>query len=189
MKVTVKALLWTAGILASLSLAGCGGSSSSSTSAPLAPRIASSVLPDGLTATLTEDRTTVPVGGTVTYTITLTNSTTAPITYQGIYGPGSGPPVPAFVEVTNQSGNLAYPLQATTNVVYIGQSATLAPGQSVSETQVVSTSPNVGAPMTPGYSLPGAYKASASFALIPGTTPNAAQGIGATAGPVGVLVH
>jgi len=68
--------LCAAALLALPGLAGCGGSSSSGTNSPiLTPRSVSTILPNGLTVTLAEDRTLVSVGGTVNYTMTLTNST------------------------------------------------------------------------------------------------------------------
>ena len=166
-------LLWTAGALASPWLTGCGGSSSSGTNAPvLTPRSVSATLSDGLTATLTEDRSTVPVGGTVTYTVTLTNSTAQPVTYQPVYGPGSAPPVPASLTVTDPSANVVYPVGPSPQLVYIGPSITLTPGQSVSETQAVSTTPVVGLTIAEGYSRTGQHAATATLSTIPATSGN-----------------
>lgn len=80
-------------MLAGLFLAGCGGSTSSTISAP--GQSASVVLADRLTLTLTQDTAQVPVGGAVNFQVNLTNRTSAPITstYLGLneshYGLGS----------------------------------------------------------------------------------------------------
>jgi len=58
-------------------LAGCGGGSSDSSATGLIQ--SSTVLPNGLTLTLAEDKASVPVGGQVVYTETLLNATAAPI--------------------------------------------------------------------------------------------------------------
>lgn len=65
-------------VLVGLSLAGCGGSTSSTVSAP-GPS-AALVLADGLTLTLTQDTAQAPVGGAVNFQVNLTNRTSAPIT-------------------------------------------------------------------------------------------------------------
>ncbi len=176
-------LLWSAGALLPPGLAGCGGSSSSSTgAAPLAPRTASATLSDGLTAILTEDRTTVPVGGTVNYTVTLTNSTAQPITYQPVYGPGSSPPVPASLTITDPSGTVVYPVGPLPQVVSIGPSVTLTPGQSVSAAQAVHTTPVAGLTVSEGYSRTGQYAATATFSAV-----SAASGNSQTNEPIGPI--
>jgi len=160
-------------VLALPGLAGCGGSSSSGTNAPiLTPRSVAATLSDGLTATLTEDRTTVSVGGTVTYTVTLTNSTAQPITYDPVYGPGSAPPVPATLTVTDPSGAVVYPVGPFPQYVSVGPSVTLTPGQSVSATQAVSTIPVAGLTVAEGYSRTGLYAATATFGFVPSASGN-----------------
>ena len=183
MKVIAKVLLWTTGALALPSLAGCGGSSSSPANPPvLTPRSASAVLSNGLTATLTEDRATVPVGGTVNYTVTLANLTAQPVTFQPVYGPGSSPPVPASLTVTNPAGAVVYPVGPLPQVVSVGPSVTLTPGQSVSGTQAVTTTPVTGLTNGEGYSRAGVYAATATFGFVP-----SASGSGQTNEPVGPL--
>lgn len=183
MKVFAKPLLWTAGAFASLWLTGCGGSSSSVMNMPLVtPRSVAATLSNGLTATLMEDRSTVSVGGTVKYTVTLTNSTAQPITYQPVYGPGSAPSVPANLTVTDLGGAVVYPVGPFPQLVAIGPSVTLVPGQSVSETQAVSTTPIAGLTVTEGYSRAGQYAATATFGFIP-----SAPGNGQVAPSVGPL--
>lgn len=81
-------------MLIGLLLAGCGGSTNSTVSAPgLSTAL---VLADGLTLTLAQDRAQVPVGGVVSFQVSLTNRTSAAITstYLGfgsiytVYGTG-----------------------------------------------------------------------------------------------------
>ncbi len=166
------------------SLTGCGGSSSSGpantpiTSNPV-PRSVSATISNGLTATLTEDRTTVSVGGTVTYTATLTNSTAQPITYQPVYGGGGlAPPVPAALVVSNPSHQTVYPLGPIPNFVSVGQPVTLVPGQSVTETQAVKTEANNGLTIAGGYSTAGQYTANAFFGFDVGVSPPAPTTVG-----------
>lgn len=113
------------------------------------PVTATGTLPDGLTGTLTESANTVSVGGTVTYTLTLTNGTGGAITIQA---PSETTP-PAYLVVTNSSGTAVYdpmPAPPLTTV-------TLAVGQSLSQTASVSLAPA------------GAYTAKANFSLSDGT--------------------
>lgn len=82
-----------AGILAcalGLAAAGCGGGGGSSTQTQTGAQ-ASTPLADHLTLSLSEDKTSAAVGDKVTYQITLSNPTAAPITstYRGY--PGTGP--------------------------------------------------------------------------------------------------
>ena len=163
MKPITKAWLCAAGVLALPGMAGCGGADTAAT-APAGPapqpRSVSAALPDGLTATLAEDRATVAVGGVVTYTLTLANGTAQPITYQPILG-GVGPSggVPASLLVLDPRGRTAFPLGALPSVVAVGPNITLAPGQLVSGTIAVGSS-NRG-----GYSAAGRYTASAAFTV------------------------
>ncbi len=172
-------LLCTTGALAVISAAGCGGSSSSGMSAPtLIPRSVSAILTNGLTGTLTEDRTTVAKGGTVTYTLTLSNATAQPITYQPVIS-GQG-----NFTVKDPSGNIAYPTGAFPQLVLVGPSTTLAPGQSAAyDTETVGSG-------TGSFSLSGQYDATANFDVKQGATATSpgADGFGA-AGPLPVAVQ
>ena len=180
--------LCTTALLALPALAGCGGSSSSSSSAPIPTALSvSTTLSNGLTAALIQDRYTVPVGGTVTYTETLTNSTAQPISFCPVNGVGSSN-VPASVSVGNQSGQAVYPLGPYTPIVSIGPSITLAPGQAISETQVVDTNRDDGLTIAEGYSTAGQYKASAIFTIVAGTSESGPL-TGATAGPLTVTAY
>lgn len=189
----MKAKFWLcAAVLLMPGLAGCGGSgSSTNTSGPifLVPRSVSSTLSNGLTATLTEDRSTVSVGGTVTYTATLTNPTTQAITYQPTLSGSNSFSVPAALVISNPSGQSVYPLEPTAQFIGVGASVTLAPGQSVSGTQTVSTTSIPGASVTQGFSAAGQYTAKAYFSVVPGTSSDVSQAVTATAGPLPVTAQ
>ena len=121
------------GVLALLAVAGCGGSSSTTPAPSRLPL--SAVIPNGLTAKLSQSTSVVAAGGSVTYTLTLANHTAQPITYQqqlfcGIDGEG------AALHVTDAAGNPVYPAPGTDTCASIGYSSplTLAPGQSSSFT-------------------------------------------------------
>ena len=172
-------------------LAGCGGSSSSSSSTPtLIPRSVSATLSNGLTATLTEDRSTVSVGGTVTYTATLTNPTPQPIIYRPVISGSDSFSTPsAGLIVNNPSGQSVFPLNAAAQYVGTGASVTLAPGQAISATEAVTTSQVSGVALAQGYATAGQYAATARFAIIPGTSSDISQAVTATAGPLSVTAQ
>ncbi len=166
-------------------LTGCGGNSSSNPAAPpLTPRFVSATLSNGLTATLTEDRSAVAVGGTVTYTAALTNPTAQPVTYQPVLSGTNSFSVPAGLVVRNPGGQTVYPLGPLPQFAGVGPSVTLAPGQSVSGTLAVSTTSVAGLTITQGYAAAGQYTATASFAVIPGATTNTAQVAAVSVGPL-----
>ena len=150
-------------------LAGCGGSSPTNTSGPilLKPLSVSVPLSNGLTATLTEDRSTVSVGGTVTYTATLTNSTAQPVTYQSFIYPTVFGTVPASLLINNSSSQTVYPAGPISAAVANGPVVTLAPGQSVSAAQIVSTKNDPGLTASQGYAAAGQYTANAFFSVSP----------------------
>ncbi len=178
-------LLCTAAALILPTLTGCGGSSSSSTSAPaLTPRSVSTTLSNGLTGTLTEDRSTVSVGGTVNYTLTLTNSTAQPITYQPLISGTFFSNAPAYLAVTNSAGTLSFPTGPLPQLGGTGPSTTLAPGQSITGTVAVGSSSLAG---QGGYAAAGQYNATASFAILPGAS--GGTQISASTGPLPVTVQ
>lgn len=120
----------------------------------------SAALPDGLTATLAEDKSTVAVGGVVTYTLSLANNTAQPISYHPVIGgatPSGG--VPAALVVRDAGGGTAFPVGALPQFIFIGPNTTLAPGQSVAGTLAV------GGNDEGRYSAAGQYSASASFVV------------------------
>lgn len=161
MKKTAAAWIGSAGALAVSGLTGCGGGGGSSTvPLPPTPRAVSAALPDGLTATLAEDRSTVAVGGVVTYTLTLANATAQPITYHPVIG-GAAPSggVPAALVVRDAGGGTAFPVGPMPQFILVGPDTTLAPGQSVSGTLAVGGSDEG------RYSAAGRYSASASFTV------------------------
>ena len=180
-----KALIGTAGVLVP-SLTGCGGSSSSDTSAPaLMPRSVATTLSNGLTAKLAEDRSTISVDGSVTYTLTLTNSTTQPITFQPTFGPNDVSGVSGSILLTDPSGK-SEPAAgiSVTPIGGTGPAMTLAPGQSVSGTEVVGNSTAY------TYSLLGPYTATASFRVVQGgTTTSFGMEIDAMTGPLVVTAQ
>ncbi len=180
MKQKTALLAAISAVLAVPILAGCGGGGDSST-APTDPQphSVSAALPDGLTATLAEDRSSVSVGGTVTYTMTLANATGQPITYRPVIG-GAAPSgnVPAALVVKDPSGRTAFPVGVMPQFISVGPSTTLAPGQSVSGTLAVGGSDQG------RYSAAGRYNASASFAVQTGQDSSSQET--ATAGPLPV---
>ena len=183
MKRTAVAWLGIASALVLPGLAGCGGGGGSSiTPLPLSPRAVSATLPDGLTATLAEDRSTVSVGGVVTYTLTLANATAQPISYHPVIGgatPSGG--VPASLVVKDAGGSTAFPVGAMPAVIFIGPNTTLAPGQSVSGTLAV------GGNDAGRYSAAGQYSASALFTVQTGT--DSSSQTTTTVGPLPVVAQ
>ena len=188
-------ILWLAAatLFALPGLAGCGGSSSpKNTSDPIffVPHSVSATLSDGLTATLIEDRSTVSVGGTVTYTATLTNPTPQPITYRPVISGGDSFSAPsAGLIVNSPSGQAVFSLNAAAQYVATGASVTLAPGQAISATEAVSTSQVSGSTIAQGYATAGQYTANARFTVIPGTSSDITQAVTATAGPLTVTAQ
>ena len=178
-------------------LAGCGGSSSPAVNSPgLVPRSVSATLSNGLTATLTEDRSAVAVGSAVTYTATLTNATAQPITYQPVlsgtnsFSGANALTVPAALVVSSPSGQTVYPTGPIPLFAGVGAAVTLTPGQSVSAVQTVTTTKMMGLAVTQGYAASGTYTAKAYFSVIPGAALNAAPAaVSATAGPLPVTAQ
>ena len=189
----MKTKRWLCAALLVPGLAGCGGSSSpKNTADPIlfVPHAVSVPLLNGLTATLLEDRSTVPVGGTVTYTATLINPTPQPITYRPIISGSDSFSTPsAGLIVNNSSGQAVFPLNAAAQYVGTGASVTLAPGQAISATEAVSTSQIPGIALAQGYAAAGQYTATARFAVIPGTSSDISQAVTATAGPLTVTAQ
>jgi hypothetical protein len=137
MKKLCSVRLLTVGVsLLSLALTGCGGgnSNSSGNEAPAAPLSLSATASDGLTATFSENTSTVIAGGSVTYTLTLTNNTNQPITYEtGVDLLGT---VGGEIYIDNSSGQV-YPVCLVTpadDPIPVYFITTLTPGQSSSTT-------------------------------------------------------
>ena len=143
------------------------------------PRSVSAALPDGLTATLAEDRSSLSVGGVVIYTMTLANATGQPITYRPVIS-GLAPSgnVPAALVVRDAGGSTVFPAGAVPRFISIGPSTTLAPGQSVPGTSAV------GGNDQGRYSAAGRYNASASFTVQTGQDASSLETV--TAGPLPV---
>lgn len=159
-------------------LVGCGGGGGMTPMAPISqPRSVSSMMANGLTATLAEDNSRIPVGGTVTYTLTLANNTPQPISYQPVIGGATPPGFPASLIVTDAQGHPAFPPGAMTAVIFIGPATTLAPGQSVSGTLSVGSNKDLGQ-----YATAGQYSAKATFTVQTGT--GSASEVTAPVGPL-----
>ena len=97
--------------------AGCSGGSGGSSG----PSSLSAPTPSGMTASLAQDRSSVAMGGTVHYTLTLTNGTSAPITVQEFQGPYDAKPrFPGYLDINNASGITLY---TTTQPYYLSPNA------------------------------------------------------------------
>lgn len=179
MKRSVKFVFCALGALALPGLVGCGGGGSSTT--PITPVVplphsVSAALPNGLTATVAEDRTSVPVGGVVTYTMTLTNNTAQPITFQPVQkdtrpSAGVGDALMVVEVAGGEGGLVTFPTGGFAQVITTGPSNSLAPGKSVSGTVLVGPSGPGGFAADGSYTNPsgflvtGAYIARVSFTL------------------------
>lgn len=144
------------GLFALPLLAGCGGGggggSSSPTPTPIptpiptpSPLTVTGMTASNLTASLTEASSTVSVGGTLVYTLTLTNATAVTIPVHAI---GDNTPS-ASLNVTNPAGS---PLFQPAPDPPALQNGSLAPGQSFTKTITVS-----------GFTVAGVYSATAVF--------------------------
>ncbi len=143
-------------------LAGCGGGGSGGTSA--APRAVSVTLPDGLIGTLSEDRTAITAGQTVTYTMTLTNPTQQPISYQNdsIINP-VGNSVAGELSVADPAGKPDGPGFGGA-VGYPQVPVVLAPGKSASTTYPLTYAV---AGINQEFTTAGQYTATAMFFIVP----------------------
>jgi len=166
-------------------LVGCGGGGSNSVTTPVIPTpiptalTASAVASNGLTAAISQPTVTVAAGGSVQYTLTLTNTTNQPVTIRTISYAHQAPVLQTGLEVKNPAGNLIFPtntvggdggLPVTSEEV----DATLQPGQAMNESIQVS-----------GFKEKGLYTANAGFVVGAGS----ASGIVAYAGPLTVLAQ
>lgn len=156
------------GLLALPLLAGCGGGGGGGSSSPTPiptpnpppvtvptppPTTSTStsvITKTGLTATLAENSSTVSVGGTVTYTLTLTNATPAAIPIHTAAVPPAVPTTPAAgLIVKNASGTITFfPVPGAPPLI----NGMLNPGQSLTETITAN-----------GFSAAGTYSATATF--------------------------
>ena len=170
-----------AGILAcALALAaGCGGGGGPSVQTGAQ---ASATLADHLTLGLSQDKTSLKAGGTVTYRITLTNPTAAPITdtYQGYHG--GGPVTLGMLLIPYDSGSFHVQDPGGSLIAHDGTvsgyppiapplpvTVTLQPGQSLSATEAYTLTRT------------GVYSASAAL--------RGADSSATPAGPLTVAVH
>ncbi len=125
--------------LAAASLvAGCSGTSDSSTLAPSAASRSATTL-QGLTAVLAADSAVISPGGTVNYTLSLTNNAATAMTIHQFEANGSTKPnFPGSLQITDAGGSVVYPSSATPAPVGNTITTTLAAGQSLSKTVAVS---------------------------------------------------
>lgn len=130
----ISMLIVLAGGIAVLNLTGCGGGTT-----PASGALSSfATLPDGLTLKLTEDRSSVPVGGQVEYTETILNSTAIPI-QTTIIGVSRAQPrsldLNYSLHVVNSAGSdlLCCPPRAAPNI----STFTLNPGDSISGAEAI----------------------------------------------------
>ncbi len=100
-----------------------------------------------LTASITEASSTVSVGGTLVYTLTLTNNTASAIPVNAISFPVTTPA--ASLKVIGPTGNVSFAPVPYPAPVY---NSSLAPGQTISLTQTAN-----------GFTTAGTYSAVATF--------------------------
>lgn len=136
MKRSMKFVFGALGVLAVPGLTGCGGGSGTTTADPIIgvpeqfPRTAQAVLPNGLTATVTENGSAVSVGGVIVYRMALANNTAQPITFQTVQrdsAPSDG--VGDALTVKDAKGAVVFPRGASAQVLTYGPVTTLAPGK------------------------------------------------------------
>ena len=167
-------------------LAGCGGGGSGGPGAT--PHSVSATLPSGLTGMLTEDRAAIRLGGTVTYTLTLTNRTPQPITYQFYAGNSNEYPPGGSVQITDAQGKIVYPIASTGSSPYPTDPVTLSPGQSATASYPINEDIYGGTPTGP-FATPGLYQATATFVVLPDPVNNNNPAVSVTTGPLAVTVQ
>ena len=155
-------------------LAGCGGgggggnsAGGSNTGGVVTPPLSvSTPAGPGLSATLAEDNSVVAVGGTETYTLTLTNISSAAITVNASLN-GSALAPQASLEILNAAGVVVYPTRQPLHGLVapppppVDNTNTLQPGQSFAQTLPLAV-----------FQSAGSYNAAATFevAQSPSTT-------------------
>jgi hypothetical protein len=127
---------------------GTTGTTGTGTGGGSTPNSVSVVEPDGLTASFSENTNAISVGGSVTYTLTLTNNTSATVLTNAVSETPTIPP--AVLTLRDPSNNLVQGSVPPPPAIYAG--VPLAPGQSLTQTQSVS-----------GFTAQGTYKATAVF--------------------------
>jgi len=158
--------LWALPALLILILtAGCGGSSDTITlPGPDPGTLAlSAPTPEGLTAALMQDKSTIPVTrGTVNYTLTLTNGTQNPVAVSVPQDSAGNPLPPVSLSIKSSAGAPIYPTSAAAPPATGGgaQTLTLQPGDFVQQTLQV----------TNLFQVIGRYNATATFTTAGGQT-------------------
>jgi len=167
MKQSLKLLFCAAGVLAGSGLTGCGGGGSNpAPTNPIVgpetfPQTRQATLPNGLTASVTENGTYAPVGGVIVYRMSLANNTAQPITFQPVQRdttPSNG--LGDALTVKDAKGTVVFPHGAALEVVTYGPSVTLAPGKVLSGVVPVSDDAIVRFPAA------GHYTASVDFTSV-----------------------
>lgn len=151
MKHDTKKVFLAAGLLSIVPLAGCGGSSGSSSPNLITPqpRSVSATSANGLSAMLSENADAIGQNGSLTLTITLTNPTAQSVS---LALPQDCAPVDprfpdSFVTITNSAGNSVYPGPGPIGPPCHPVPAavqTLAPGQTLTATNKLSGVLNAG---------------------------------------------
>lgn len=163
-------------VLAAAFLAGCGGGTDSVVSDPTA-LVASQILPNGLTASLSQDKTVVATQSEVTYTVALANTTSAPITFTTRQNNVTSEVLPETeIRITDASGNFVNGRSKSASrlpPLYGRTSVTLAPGQSLSYAY----------PFPTLFAKPGRYQATARFST------DESGGLSATVGPLVIVAR
>jgi hypothetical protein len=135
-KSSSAALLAALTPLFAASLTGCGGGGSGSSS-PLPRMSASTILPDGLLASVSENTSTISSSGTIVYTVKLTNNTASAITVAAYHGLGdSTDNYPAGYVIKNAAGTVTYqePGASSPPPPPFWPTQTIASGQSLTRT-------------------------------------------------------
>ena len=167
-----------AALVAAGLLAGCGGGGSSHADLRSPALSASAKTPLGLTATFAEDKASVALGGGVTYTLTLTNNTSQPITYEYISGClVQAQHMGGVVTVKDAAGNGLFPDGNGCTAGFGPTPATIAPDKSVSDTVIFT--PSDGYEGDNPFTTAGLHYATASFQIsAPGTNPLTSPQVG-----------
>lgn len=156
---------WTVPLLLLPFIVGCGGGSADNVSLPGPDPTTLSLsapTPEGLTAALSQDKSTIAVTkGTVTYTLTLTNSAQGPIAVSVPQDSAGSPLPPVSLTVKSTAGDTIYP--ALLGLPVKGgntETLTLQPGDFVQQTLQLSNA----------FPVISRYNATATFTTAGGQT-------------------
>lgn len=142
-------------VCAAVLLTGCGGGGSQGLGGLDPTELSrSGVTADGLTASISQPVFTIRTNRDVTYTLTLTNTTTQPYTFLSPTGSPDVKPIPVYdLSIKDAAGSTVPPFQGVTPaIVRESFPVTLQPGESAVTTAVVNN-----------YTSPGRYSVTATF--------------------------